>query len=432
MADDHRGVRGYQPRDQPESPQYPPPPGEDHRRLPPVASTSMTLPSISAYPPPGAPPSSYPPDDRYPDRGYPPDSAYPPRPPVGWPTEPPTPSGYPPIPSDSRYPPLPPDRYDDRRRYDDRAVHEAFYAGQAAAAAAAAARGYPPEVYIKYPQGPQFAYPIPSPQAAPPQQQAAPRQRTSIACRYCRKRKIRCSGYQNTQNGKCTNCDKLRIDCVFQPVSSNSTAAFVPVQALAGGLPPGMPLYGAWGQPLGPTPPAPMPQYPPPPSQQQQQQHRGYPPPVSPGDYAPSVNSPTSAYPPPPYDDRDREGSRRRPRPIDDEPSLRPPPNYPPDDDPRRRSPASNHSSDTTPSMYHHQYQNSGSYDQDRTPTPQRSSPGQSAAPSQPPASAQPGPSTASSGSNPMSLGHLISNDGERVSNRGIDRDMLGRLNRRS
>ncbi|KAK4456998.1 hypothetical protein QBC42DRAFT_189683 [Cladorrhinum samala] len=432
MADDPRGVRGYPSREQPDSPQYPPPPGEDHRRLPPVASGSMTLPSISAYPPPGAPSSSSypPPDDRYADRGYPAESAYPPPRPVGWPTEPPAASGYPPPPPDSRYPmpPHPDPRYDDRRRYDDRAVHEAFYAGQAAAAAAAAARGYPPEVYIKYPQGPQFAYPIPSPQAAPPQQQAAPRQRTSIACRYCRKRKIRCSGYQNTQNGKCTNCDKLRIDCVFQPVSSNSTAAFVPVQALSGGLPPGMPLFGAWGQPLGPTQGPPLSQYPPPPPPPSSSQHRGYPPP-SPADYPPSMSSPTSAYPP--YDERDRDGSRRRPRAIDDEPSLRPPPNYPPDDDPRRRSPASNHSSDTTPSMYQ-QYQPSTSYDRDRTPTPQRSSPGQSAAPTQPPPSAQPGPSTSSAGSNPMSLGHLISNDGERVSNRGIDRDMLGRLNRRS
>ena len=64
---------------------------------------------------------------------------------------------------------------------------------------------------------------------------------------------IRCSGYQNTPDGKCTNCKKTGNDCVFQPVSSTTSTAFVPVSAIQGGVPPGTPLYGAFGQPLGPN-----------------------------------------------------------------------------------------------------------------------------------------------------------------------------------
>ncbi|KAK4674476.1 hypothetical protein QC763_120900 [Podospora pseudopauciseta] len=426
MADNHR--RAYPPpREGPESSHYPPPPeeDEDRRRLPPVGGSGMSLPSISSYPPP---PASYlPSDPRYQDRGYSADPRY--HDSRSWPADPQTPGGYPPPPPDSRYPPLPsvnapPRRYDDRPPYDDRRPYDDHrpyndpYYGPPPHASRPPS--YPPpgsDPYYRYPPG--TPYPYGAPQQAPPQQQAAPRQRTSIACRYCRKRKIRCSGYQNTQNGKCTNCDKLRIDCVFQPVSSNSSAAFVPVQALPGGVPPGTPLFGAWGQPLGstgsqgPPPQRPYPQHPP-------------------SDYPPPLNSPTAAYPP--YDDR--EGSRRRSRPPEDDPSLRPgPPNYPPDDDPRRRSPASNHSNGTPPTGYH-QYQH-GVYDQDRTPTPQKPSPsGPGAAPMHPqqppPLVAHSPPSGAST--NPMSLGHLISTDERERGgpNAGIDRDMLGRLGRRS
>ncbi|KAL2161136.1 hypothetical protein VTH06DRAFT_8355 [Thermothelomyces fergusii] len=166
----------------------------------------------------------------------------------------------------------------------------------------------------------------PPPHLAQPQ--SAPRQRTSIACRYCRKRKIRCSGYTTTSNGKCTNCDKLRIDCIFQPVSTNASAAFVPVSAVPGGVPPGTPLYGAYGQPLPPHPP-----------------------------------------------------------------------NHPVDDDPRRRSPASMSSSGTPPAA--------------------QSSPGRSMPP-QP--KVQP---------NQMSLDNLVI-PGPRAVVNDIDRNMLGRLNRRS
>lgn len=226
---------------------------------------------------------------------------------------------------------------------------------------------------------------------------------------------IRCSGYQNTTNGKCSNCDKLRIDCIFQPVSSNPSTAFVPVAAVAGGVPPGTPLYGAYGQPL-PSSAQPQPQPPPP---------RGYPHPASEYPPPPQVQSPSLHYPP--FDDRD--ASRRRPRPQDEEHAMRlPPPNNARDDDPRRRSPASIHSNGTPP-IYQQQYPQGG-YEPDRSPTPHRNSPGNPAPtiPSQP--SARPGilPPNAP---NPMSLDRFLENDSHRDTNR-IDRDMLGRLNRRS
>ncbi|OJK02040.1 hypothetical protein ASPACDRAFT_40863 [Aspergillus aculeatus ATCC 16872] len=125
-------------------------------------------------------------------------------------------------------------------------------------------------------QGPQDPYRLPPPpsgpyrpdvyaQPPPPQPQvvyqaAAPRQRTAIACRYCRRRKIRCSGFESSQDGRCSNCIRFNQECMFTPVSSQAQA-FVPAHAAyphlrnpqnqrAGG-PPVM-LYGAHGQPLPP------------------------------------------------------------------------------------------------------------------------------------------------------------------------------------
>jgi hypothetical protein len=85
-------------------------------------------------------------------------------------------------------------------------------------------------------------------------QQPAPRQRTAIACRYCRRRKIRCSGFETSPDGRCANCMRFNQECVFTPVSSQ-TQAFVPAHALvqagrSGGAAPQ--LYGPQGQPLPP------------------------------------------------------------------------------------------------------------------------------------------------------------------------------------
>lgn len=91
-------------------------------------------------------------------------------------------------------------------------------------------------------------------------QAAAPRQRTAIACRYCRRRKIRCSGFENNPQGRCTNCARFNQECMFTPVSSQAQA-FVPAQVAyphlrnqpdGRGSNPGVTLYGAHGQPLPP------------------------------------------------------------------------------------------------------------------------------------------------------------------------------------
>ncbi|RPB27606.1 hypothetical protein L211DRAFT_558223 [Terfezia boudieri ATCC MYA-4762] len=136
-----------------------------------------------------------------------------------------------------------------------------------------------------HPMGPSMANPdsyrLP-PQAMPAQDpysrmqhqhmsftQPAPRQRTAIACRYCRRRKIRCSGFESSQDGRCSNCQRFNQECIFTPVSSQ-TQAFVPAHTQfpqlrqvpgRGGRPEfsqvAVQLYGAHGQPLSVQPPPP-------------------------------------------------------------------------------------------------------------------------------------------------------------------------------
>lgn len=124
----------------------------------------------------------------------------------------------------------------------------------------------------------------PQPHQGYPPAQPAPRQRTAIACRYCRRRKIRCSGFEHSEDGRCTNCQRFSQECVFTPVSAQ-TQAFVPAHTVWRGQnpPANAQLYGAYGQPLPPQ--ANRDSYPqqqlpaPPPGQQQQQQPGQYPPP---------------------------------------------------------------------------------------------------------------------------------------------------------
>lgn len=87
-----------------------------------------------------------------------------------------------------------------------------------------------------------------------------PRQRVSVACKYCRKRKvdtshpslafadflqIRCSGYQSTPGGSCKNCARLDQVCVFQPVSWPVSSALIPISATSGNVPSSTPLHCA-------------------------------------------------------------------------------------------------------------------------------------------------------------------------------------------
>ncbi|KAK9262831.1 hypothetical protein V1519DRAFT_54686 [Lipomyces tetrasporus] len=47
------------------------------------------------------------------------------------------------------------------------------------------------------------------------------RQRSAIACRYCRRRKIRCAGFEtNPADPRCRNCIKFSQPCIFTPVSA--------------------------------------------------------------------------------------------------------------------------------------------------------------------------------------------------------------------
>src|ERR1700712_2252577 len=79
---------------------------------------------------------------------------------------------------------------------------------------------------------------------------------------------IRCSGFDQNPEGRCSNCQRFQQDCIFTPVSSQAQA-FVPAHAVYPAMrnmgvgPDGRPrmmhpqgtLFGAYGQPLGPIPP---------------------------------------------------------------------------------------------------------------------------------------------------------------------------------
>ncbi|OCL07977.1 hypothetical protein AOQ84DRAFT_389159 [Glonium stellatum] len=176
-------------------------------------------------------------------------------------------------------------------------------------------RGPPPPDHYR-PGPPHMAY----------AQQPAPRQRTAIACRYCRRRKIRCSGFDASDDGRCTNCVRFAQECIFTPVSAQ-TQAFVPAHTVwrGGGQAPPT-LYGAYGQPL---PPAShqhqQDAYVPPPPRQQ-----GYPLPSPTGPYSAPGHGPVYASPlGGAYDDRssrDAHTSRKRPLAEPHTPTL-PPPN---------------------------------------------------------------------------------------------------------
>lgn len=137
----------------------------------------------------------------------------------------------------------------------------------------------------------------------------------------------------------------MNQECIFQPVSSSSSTAFVPVSAVPGGVPPGTQLFGAYGQPLAPN--AVPGQYPP--------GAPGQPPPPGPPStyYQQPMHSPTesySSYTEATRDDGSQPGSRRRRRTSEEQEEgyrLPPPRAGAQEDDPRRRSPAefSNHSS---------------------------------------------------------------------------------------
>ncbi len=178
------------------------------------------------------------------------------------------------------------------------------------------------------------------------------------------------------------------IDCVFQPVSSNSGTAFIPVLCRPG-------RRAAWNSALRRL-------------RATTTCGRGT-------EWRSAVwcsSSSASSGLPPPYRVSNqsvpaagRQGDYGRRRPRDDDPGMRLPPPLPyqQEEDPRRRSPASTQSGSTPPTGYH-QYQQ-GHYD-DRMSGPQRNSPGGPSAQPPPPGS----------NGNPMSLDNMM---GPRAKTRG-------------
>lgn len=145
----------------------------------------------------------------------------------------------------------------------------------------------------------------------------------------------------------------MNQECVFQPVSSSSSTAFIPVSAVPGGVPPGTPLYGAYGQPLAPQP---HPYQPGAPAQQQQPPANFYPHPpqagqppghqAAQGSQGPPAQSPTESsysYNSGRGDEGSQGGARRRRRSSEDQEEtyrLPPPRVGATEEEPRRRSPA--------------------------------------------------------------------------------------------
>jgi hypothetical protein len=171
MAEDYRG-RALPPRDNPDDSHYPPPPGEDDDRarayqaqLPSMAST---LPPIASYAPAPA------------GRGYPPPPD--PRARGSYSASPTSANGYAP-PATGAYS-LPPVQVPDARAYGRGEYYQQGAYAHDPYNPYGSYRGPPPvqgfSPYPDYRVGPSVAT----------QQPAAPRQRTSIACRYCRKRKV--------------------------------------------------------------------------------------------------------------------------------------------------------------------------------------------------------------------------------------------------
>ncbi|ERF74733.1 hypothetical protein EPUS_04902 [Endocarpon pusillum Z07020] len=306
----------------------PPPPPGDHQR-------GSYYPAPDSRPPPSG-------EDR---NGYAQDPPRPgpypsdPRAPAPYPNDPRQPGQYPP-PSSWHHPP--PGHYPPPHPQYPDPTHPAYhYHPGPPADMSQPPQPRHPDPYRLPPPYPYPGYgpPHPYPQPPPP----APRQRTAIACKYCRKRKIRCSGYESSQDGRCNNCVRFNQSCLFHPVSSQ--AAFVPAQAVYPNMqnPRGEPpqtnsrgdyrpqglfaregesppmLYGAHGIPLAPA--------------AAQDHHQNYPPPQSgypPPNYPPP---PHSQGPPAPYDYR---GQGPPPPPQADENVSRK--RGPPDDDPHNES----------------------------------------------------------------------------------------------
>ncbi|KKA18059.1 C6 transcription factor, partial [Rasamsonia emersonii CBS 393.64] len=180
---------------------------------------------------------------------------------------------------------------------------------------------------------------------------------------------IRCSGFESSQDGRCSNCIRFNQECMFTPVSSQAQA-FVPAHAAyphlrnqaqgrgRGAYPgDGVMLYGAHGQPLPPQQqqPPPPPETTLPPPQGMYQHPYGRPP------HLDNQNPPPPLAHPPMSQDQRQPGTRRGsgsgfeyPDPTNlapvspavSAPNYSAPPYYPASHDNRRPSPQSGYSYD--------------------------------------------------------------------------------------
>ncbi|KAM3503051.1 hypothetical protein MY10362_004448 [Beauveria mimosiformis] len=231
---------------------------------------------------------------------------------------------------------------------------------------------------------------------------------------------IRCSGYQSAPGGKCQNCARMNQECIFQPVSSSSSTAFVPLSAVQGGVPPGTQLFGAYGQPLAPNSVPGGHHYPP---------HHGGPPPPGGAYYGQPGQSPTEPYAPYGGDPREdpavAAGKRSRDAMDRDEEWRRQAPRAAHEDDPRRRSPAE-FSSKSSPGGGSYPYPavrhspHAAAASAARSPGGQNGSSGASTPVRQPGVPASQGPQAPTS---KMSLSNLLDKN-------DIDKGMIDRLNR--
>lgn len=257
-------------------------------------------------------------------------------------------------------------------------------------------------------------------------------------------KQIRCSGFDQNPEGRCSNCQRFQQECIFTPVSSQAQA-FVPAHAVYPSMrnmgvgpdgrprpmayPAGTQLFGAHGQPLGPIPPQHPPQSQPPSQAQYSPQHGGY---EYPAPSPTTSYSPYSEDRPPLQHTHSQDSSRKRPQ-QDPHPSILPPPlpgqPYPRAENPGVRRAAAEDDLRLPPVTPTAGVQSAANYSPgSSTSSHSNLQPPSAVAGSSLSRTPPPRTSPAEGRSDPMSLGSIM----DRRPDSEIDRSMLGRLDRKN